>query len=123
MKTQNLKQLRNLRTQEKSIKSSIDSVKPLAIEEAKELCPEGGKITIKDVGEFILDKVPVYDLKDFRKYKDQSAQDWRKALKAREQFMAKVKQQTAIMSSSLKAFKLLTTQEPESYEYNLKCVE
>ena len=51
MNTENLKLLRELRTQEKAIKAQIDIVKPLAIEEAKNLAPEdGGKFSIDGVG-------------------------------------------------------------------------
>ena len=77
-KTENLAALRELRIQEKAIKAQIDIVKPLAIEEAKNLAPkDGGKFSIDGVGEFVLDVVPVYDLADYRRYKEEEAKQWR----------------------------------------------
>ena len=58
----NLKELRELRTQEKNIKSRIESTMPLAVEEAKPLCPDGGKFSVEGVGDFVLDKEPVTNI-------------------------------------------------------------
>lgn len=43
LSTQNLAALYELRTQEKAIKAAIERIKPLAIEEAKLIQPDGGK--------------------------------------------------------------------------------
>ena len=71
MQTENLKELRELRAQEKAIKASIETVKPLAIEEAKALAPAGGKFPVEGVGEFVLDINPAdYTGSDMDKWFD-----------------------------------------------------
>ena len=125
MQTENLKLLRSLRTQEKALKAQIDIVKPLAIEEAKKLAPEdGGKFSVEGVGEFVLDVVPVYDLSDYRRYKEDEAKEWRSD--KREQRIARtmVSSYTASMRTLMNNFIKLyrATKQPDSIDYNLKCV-
>ena len=124
-KTENLAALRELRMQEKALKAQIDIVKPLAIEEAKKLAPEdGGKFTVDGVGEFVLDVVPVYDLSDYRRYKEDEAKEWRSD--KREQRIARTmaSSYTASMRTLMNNFIKLyrATKEPDSIDYNLKCV-
>ena len=124
-KTTNLATLRTLRTQEKAIKAQIDIVKSLAIEEAKKLAPEdGGKFTVEGVGDFILDVVPVYDLADYRRYKENEAKEWRSD--KREQRIARTmaSSYTASMRTLMNNFIKLyrATKEPDSIDYSLKCV-
>ena len=125
MKTENLKLLRELRTQEKAIKAQIDIVKPLAIEEAKNLAPkDGGKFSIDGVGEFVLDVVPVYDLADYRRYKEEEAKEWR--CNRREQRAARTmaSSYTASMRTQMNNFikRYRATKEPDSIDYSIKCV-
>ena len=125
MKTENLKLLRELRIQEKAIKAQIDIVKPLAIEEAKNLAPkDGGKFSIDGVGEFVLDVVPVYDLADYRRYKEEEAKEWR--CNRREQRIARTmaSSYTASMRTQMNNFIKLyrATKEPDSIDYSIKCV-
>ena len=125
MQTENLKLLRELRIQEKAIKAQIDIVKPLAIEEAKNLAPEdGGKFSIDEVGDFVLDVVPVYDLADYRRYKEEEAKQWR--CNRREQRAARTmaSSYTASMRTQMNNFIKLyrATKEPDSIDYSLKCV-
>ena len=125
MKTENLKLLRELRIQEKAIKAQIEIVKPLAIEEAQKLAPEdGGKFSIDGVGEFVLDVVPVYDLADYRRYKEEEAKEWR--CNRREQRAARTmaSSYTASMRTQMNNFIKLyrATKEPDSIDYSLKCV-
>ena len=122
MKTENLKKLRELRTQEKAIKASIENVMPLAKEEAKLIHPEGGKFSIDGVGEFVMDIVPVYNLDDYRRYKEQDAIDYRAAKRAKTKLDAQSKQKTAQMRAARDSFALLTDKEPDSVSYNLKCI-
>ena len=124
-KTENLKALRTLRTQEKAIKAEIERVKPLAIEEAKNLAPkDGGKFSIDGVGEFVLDVVPVYDLADYRRYKEEEAKQWR--CNRREQRIARTmaSSYTASMRTQMNNFIKLyrATKEPDSIDYSIKCV-
>ena len=125
MNTTNLKALRELRTQEKALKAQIEIVKPLAIEEAKNLAPkDGGKFSIDGVGEFVLDVVPVYDLADYRRYKEEEAKQWR--CNRREQRIARTmaSSYTASMRTQMNNFIKLyrATKEPDSIDYSIKCV-
>ena len=125
MKTENLKLLRELRIQEKALKAEIERVKPLAIEEAKNLAPEdGGKFSIDGVGEFVLDVVPVYDLADYRRYKEEEAKQWR--CNRREQRAARTmaSSYTASMRTQMNNFikRYRATKEPDSIDYSIKCV-
>ena len=125
MDTTNLKLLRDLRTQEKALKAEIERVKPLAIEEAKNLAPkDGGKFSIDGVGEFVLDVVPVYDLADYRRYKEEEAKQWR--CNRREQRAARTmaSSYTASMRTQMNNFIKLyrATKEPDSIDYSIKCV-
>ena len=54
MQTDNLKELRSLRIQEKAIKARIDAISDAATDEALALAPNGGEFTIPDVGKFQL---------------------------------------------------------------------
>ena len=125
MQTENIELLRSLRIQEKALKAQIDIVKTLAVEEAKNLAPEdGGKFTIDGVGDFILDVVPVYDLADYRRYKEEEAKEWR--CNRREQRAARTMASSftasmrTLMNNFIKRYR--ATKEPDSIDYNLKCV-
>ena len=125
MKTENLKLLRELRIQEKAIKAEIERVKPLAIEEAKNLAPkDGGKFSIDGVGEFVLDVVPVYDLADYRRYKEEEAKEWR--CNRREQRAARTMASSftasmrTLMNNFIKRYR--ATKEPDSIDYSIQCV-
>ena len=125
MQTENLKALRELRTQEKAIKAQIDIVLPLAKEEA--ICitaNQGGKFTVDGIGEFVLDVVPVYDLADYRRYKEEEAKEWR--CNRREQRAARTMASSftasmrTLMNNFIKRYR--ATKEPDSIDYSLKCV-
>ncbi len=124
METENLKALRELRMQEKAIKAQIDIVLPLAIEEAQNLAPDGGKFPIEGVGDFVLDVVPVYDLADYRRYKEEEAKEWR--CNRREQRAARTMASSftasmrTLMNNFIKRYR--ATKEPDSIDYSLKCV-
>lgn len=124
MKTENLKLLRELRAQEKAIKAQIDIVKPLAIEEAKELASDGGKFEVEGVGDFVLDIVPVYDLADYRRYKEDEAKEWRSDRREQRAARTMASSYTAsmrtLMSNFIKRYR--ATKEPDSIDYTLKCV-
>ena len=125
MQTENLKALRELRTQEKAIKAQIDIVLPLAKEEA--ICitaNQGGKFSVDGIGEFVLDVVPVYDLADYRRYKEEEAKEWR--CNRREQRAARTMASSftasmrTLMNNFIKRYR--ATKEPDSIDYSLKCV-
>ena len=124
-KTENIELLRSLRIQEKAIKAQIDIVKPLAIEEAKNLAPEdGGKFSIDGVGDFILDVVPVYDLSDYRRYKEEEAKQWRSDKREQRAARTMASSFTASMRTLMNNFikRYRATKEPDSIDYSLKCV-
>ena len=90
MKTENLKELRELRMQEKALKAQLETVLPLAKDEALAILAEQGalailaeqglekgKFTVDEIGQFVLDVAPVYDLSDYRRYKEPEAKEWR----------------------------------------------
>jgi len=114
----NLKELRELRTQEKTIKSRIETTMPLAVEEAKPLCPDGGKFSVDGVGEFVLDKEPVTNILTGR---SPEAVAYRQLYKQR----AKLRKEAAQLSVRMKGIydtyktnkKYIT-----SYTYGLKCL-
>ena len=123
-KTENIELLRSLRIQEKAIKAQIDIVKPLAIEEAKLIAPEGGKFPIEGVGDFVLDVVPIYDLADYRRYKEEEAKEWRSNKREQRSARTMASSFTASMRTLMNNFIKLyrATKEPDSIDYSLKCV-
>jgi hypothetical protein len=121
LKTENLQMLFNLRQQEKSIKSQIESIKSLAIEEAKAIQPDGGKFEVTDVGTFVLDREPIFNFDDYRRYREQEATEWRAAKRKKLALLTQSKSYTAAMHTALKTFALLyPDKEPDDYDYTLK---
>ena len=119
MQTENLKLLRELRTQEKAIKAEITRVKPLAEEEAKIIQPDGGKFTIDGIGDFVLDKDPVLNIE---KSTSEEAIEYRKKEKERDGYRRLASDLTTKMSGLLKAFKRKYAKKAKDFTYNLKCV-
>ena len=119
MNTENLKKLRELRAQEKAIKARIESVKPLAIEEAKALCPDGGKFPVEGVGEFILDKDPVLPIS---KSRCEQAREYRRLSTIRDSKRAEVSAVSKMMKSLYDTLKGLLAHKVSDYTYTIKCV-
>ena len=134
MQTSNLKSLRELRAQEKAVKASIESIKPLAIEEAKALCPDGGKFEVDGVGEFILDINPVLEKdpkdKDFDQYtgpniltsRDEDALAYRQNLRQQKVYKSQVAACTKILKGFYDAFRAKFAGKATSHNYTIKCV-
>ena len=134
MQTENLKKMRELRIQEKAIKAAIETVKPLAIEEAKQLAPEdGGKFNVEGVGDFILDVNPILEkdpdnkndtAPDIFTSRDESAVAYRKkALDQKEH-----KKQSSVLTKAMKAimdaFPALHPKiTPERDDITVKCID
>ena len=139
MQTDNLKELRSLRIQEKAIKARIDEISDAATNEALALAPDGGEFNIPDVGKFQLQITECYDLADFRKYKEPTEcydlADFRKykepeAVKWRENAREKIKEQnltkarTALMAGLVKTFvQLYPDKEPDELKMTVKVIE
>ena len=131
MEYSNLKSLRELRAQEKAIKASIETVKPLAIKEAKALAPDGGKFPVEGIGEFILDKNPV--LENDPEDKDytgpniltstaKEAVSYRKFTKEKSGFQSKASGLTKTIKGYYDAFKAKFAHKATRFTYTLKCV-
>ena len=133
METNNLKELRELRAQEKAIKARIETVKPLAIEEAIALAPEGGgKFPVEGIGEFVLDVNPVLE-KD-PKDKDYTGPDiltstapeavsYRKFSKEKQSLQSKASGLTKTIKGFYDAFKAKFAYKATRFTYTLKCVD
>ena len=119
MQTNNLKELRELRAQEKAIKASIETIKPLAIEEAKALAPEGGKFPVEGVGEFILDKDPILPID---KSRCAEAKEYRRQEKERDFHRKEASSFTKTMKGLYDTLKIKLAGKVEEYTYTLKCV-
>ena len=120
MQTENLIKLRDLRTQEKAIKASIESVKPLAIAEAIALCPDGGKFPVEGVGEFVLDKDPVLPID---KSRCDEAKEYRRQEKEREAHRTEASSITKTMSGLYNTLKTKLASKVTEYTYTLKCLD
>ena len=131
MKTENLKKLRELRTQEKAIKAGIETVKPLAEEEAKLIAPEGGKFSVEGVGEFVLDVNPILEkdpenpndtAPDIHTSRDENAINYRKNLKEQNGYKAQASALTKSIKGFYDAFKAKFGHRATRHTYTLKCI-
>ena len=119
MQTENLIKLRELRAQEKAIKASIETVKPLAIKEAIAICPDGGKFSAEGVGDFVLDKDPVLPID---KSRCDEAKEYRRQEKEREAYRQEASSITKTMSGLYNTLKTKLASKVTEYTYTLKCV-
>lgn len=127
MKTENLEQLRELRTQEKAIKAQIDTIMPEAVKEALAiLAAQGlpkGEFEV-DGQKFQLQRTDVFDLSDYNKYKGEEAVNWRKEAKKKIKAQNLVKACTATMAGFLKTFvELNPDKEPDEIKLTVKVIE
>ena len=118
MENVNLTELRALRAQEKATKARITIVKPLAINEAKILKPDGGKFTVKGVGDFVLDKDPILDI-DTSRAKEAVA--YRRLERKQLQLKAQSAQLTRQMKGFYDAFKEKYAAKAKDFNWNIKC--
>ena len=128
MNTENLKELRVLRTQEKAIKARIDAISDNATKEAVAiLAAEGrekGEFEIPNVGKFQLQRTNVFNFADYNKYKQQQAVLWRENAKEKIKEQNLVKARTAIMNGYMKTFvELYPDKEPDEIKLTVKVVE
>lgn len=118
MQNVNLTELRALRAQEKATKARIIIVKPLAIEEAKILKPNGGKFTVEGVGDFILDKDPILDIETSRAHE---AVQYRRLERKQLKLKAQSAQLTKQMKGFYEAFKKKNAAKAKDFNWNIKC--
>ncbi len=128
MQTQNLKELRELRTQEKAIKAQIDQVIDAATEEAVACLAEQGldrgEFNVPGVGKFQLQRTEVFDFADYHKYQQEQAVKWRENAKEKVKEQNLVKARTAVMAGYVKTFvELYPDKEPDEIKLTVKVIE
>ena len=124
MKTENLKELRELRAQEKAIKARIDEVSGEATKEALSLAPEGGEFEVEGVGTFQLQLTEVIDFSDYHRYKGEDAVRWREKKAAQDQAKKYSAALTKEMKGIVDAFVAQHPHwEPDEIKATVKCIE
>ena len=128
MNTENLKLLRDLRTQEKAIKAQIDAVSDAATAEAVAILAEKGQdrgeFEIEEVGTFQLQRTDVFNLADYNKYKGEEAVNWRSKAKEKLRLQNAAKACTASMAGYVKTFvELNPDKEPDEIKLTVKVID
>ena len=128
MKTDNLKELRELRNQEKAIKARIDEISGKATEEAVTILAEKGlekgEFEVEGVGKFQLQRTEIFDFADYHKYQQEQAVKWRENAKEKVKEQNLVKARTAVMAGYVKTFvELYPDKEPDEIKLTVKVVE
>ncbi len=125
MKTDNLKELRELRNQEKAIKARIDDISTEATNEAVAILAEKGlekgEFEVEGIGKFQLE---VFDFSDYRRYPQEQAVRWRENAKEKTKEQNLVKARTAVMAGYVKTFvELYPDKEPDEIKLTVKVIE
>ena len=128
MQTENLKLLRELRTQEKAIKARIDEISTKAINEAVAILAEKGQdrgeFEVEGVGRFQLQRTDIFDFADYNKYKQEQAVKWRENAREKLKEQNLVKARTAIMNGYVKTFvELYPDKEPDEIKLTVKVID
>ena len=128
MKTNNLKELRELRNQEKAIKARIDEISTEATNEAVAILAakglEKGEFEVEGVGRFQLQRTESFDFADYRRYPQEQAVKWRENAKEKTKEQNLVKARTAVMNGYVKTFvELYPDKEPDEIKLTVKVIE
>ena len=124
MDTNNLKELRELRIQEKAIKARIDSISDAATQEALTLAPEGGEFNIPGIGTFQLQCTETFDLSNSHRYKGENAKLWRDLAKQKAEAQKLAAACTKQMATILKNFKSdHPDKEPDEIKLTVKVID
>ena len=128
MKANNLKELRELRNQEKAIKARIDEISTEATNEAVAILAEKGlekgEFEVEGVGKFQLQRTEVFDFADYHKYQQEQAVKWRENAKEKVKEQNLVKACTAVMNGYVKTFvELYPDKEPDEIKLTVKVIE
>ena len=128
MQTDNLKELRELRNQEKAINARIDEISGKATEEAVAILAEKGlekgEFEVEGIGKFQLQRTDVFDFADYRKYPQEQAVKWRENAKEKIREQNLVKARTALMNGYMKTFvELYPGKEPDEIKLTVKVIE
>ena len=101
MKADNLKELRELRIQEKAIKARIDEISGKATDEAVAILEAQGEIKgefeVEGVGKFQLQRTESFNFADYRRYPQEQAVKWRENAKEKTKEQNLVKARTAVI--------------------------
>ena len=128
MKADNLKELRELRIQEKAIKARIDEISDKATDEAVAILEAQGEIKgefeVEGVGKFQLQRTESFDFADYRRYPQEQAVKWRENAKEKTKEQNLVKARTAVMAGYVKTFvELYPDKEPDEIKLTVKVIE
>ena len=128
MKTDNLKELRELRNQEKAIKARIDEISTEATNEAVAILAakglEKGEFEVEGIGKFQLQRTESFDFSDYRRYPQEQAVKWRENAKEKTKEQNLVKARTAVMAGYVKTFvELYPDKEPDEIKLTVKVIE
>ena len=127
-KTDNLKELRELRIQEKAIKARIDEISGKATDEAVAILAAQGEIKgefeVEGIGKFQLQRTESFDFADYRRYPQEQAVKWRENAKEKTKEQNLVKARTAVMNGYVKTFvELYPDKEPDEIKLTVKVIE
>ena len=128
MKADNLKELRELRNQEKAIKARIDEISTEATNEAVAILAEKGlekgEFEVEGVGRFQLQRTESFDFSDYRRYPQEQAVKWRENAKEKTKEQNLVKARTAVMNGYVKTFvELYPDKEPDEIKLTVKVID
>ena len=128
MKADNLKELRELRAQEKAIKARIDEISTEATNEAVAILAakglEKGEFEVEGIGKFQLQRTDVFDFADYRKYPQEQAVKWRENAKEKIREQNLVKARTALMNGYMKTFvELYPDKQPDEIKLTVKVID
>ena len=128
MKANNLKELRELRNQEKAIKARIDEISGKATEEAVAILAEKGlekgEFEVEGVGKFQLQRTEIFDFADYHKYQQEQAVKWRENAKEKVKEQNLVKARTAVMAGYVKTFvELYPDKQPDEIKLTVKVID
>ncbi len=126
MEANYLKELRELRNQEKAIKARIDEISTEATNEAVAILAakglEKGEFEV-DGQKYQLQRTEVFDFADFRRYPQEQAVKWRENAKEKLKEQNLVKARTAVMNGYVKTFvELYPDKEPDEIKLTVKIV-
>ncbi len=128
MKADKLKELRELRNQEKAIKARIDEISTEATNEAVVILAAQGEIKgefeVDGIGKFQLQRTESFDFADYRRYPQEQAVKWRENAKEKTKEQNLVKARTAVMNGYVKTFvELYPDKEPDEIKLTVKVID
>ncbi|MBR6355146.1 MAG: hypothetical protein IKS01_05125 [Paludibacteraceae bacterium] len=123
-----LQELRELRTQEKALKTRIDEILSEAADEAVEILAakglDRGEFTVLGLGTFQLQRTEVIDMTDYNRYKGEDAKRWRQKKAAQDQSKKYTSALTREMKGIVEAFVAQHPEwEPDDVKLTVKCLD